>query len=112
MSNQLPFEPPGSKILIEVDEAITVSKAGIQIYSNTSDEEGEQKFQQTGTVVAIGPLAYKYSDGFHPWVKVGQKVAFDRYEGSFHKDAVTGKSYRCLADTRFNVIINTIRGVE
>ena len=36
---------------------------------------------ETGTVVSLGPNAYKAFDDGTPWVVVGDVVKFQRYEG-------------------------------
>lgn len=48
------------------------------------DDEREKAAVDSGTVVAVGPDAYK--EATEPWCKVGDRVAFAKYSGKIVED--------------------------
>ena len=79
-SKQTTLEPCGHRIIIKPRKTDEVSKGGIVLVDQTKDLE--RRATQIGTVVAIGPQAWKaFSDG-SPWCAVGDTVMYSRYSGS------------------------------
>ncbi len=78
----LPAE--GIHVIIEPKKANKVSKGGLYL---AVDENRERAGAQMGTVLSIGPSAWRNElygyglEGWKPWCKVGDKVFFKRYAG-------------------------------
>lgn len=92
--------PAGHRVLIKLDpvsgEKVEKSKGGIIV--NVSPEEEvlrQQQGTEAGTVIALGKSAYMDFTG-DPWVKVGDRVRFRRYEGVYIEDGED--HYRILND--------------
>lgn len=58
-----------------------------------------------GTVVAMGPNAFKAFDDGQPWCKVGDRVAFAKYGGFIIQDPATKELYRLLNDEDICAVI-------
>lgn len=75
----MPIQPLGHRVLVQQDIIEERTKSGIVL---ALDEKAEIGAKVTGTVVAIGPTAYKHPDlGGEPWVKVGDRVYWAKYAG-------------------------------
>ena len=76
--------PTGNRILVKPDKVETKTKSGIIL---TIDEKREGAASVTGTVVAIGPLAWKeFVDGtfkkvYDEYAQIGDRVQYRRYTG-------------------------------
>lgn len=76
--------PTGNRILVKPDKVETKTKSGIVL---AIDEKREGAASVTGTVVEIGPLAWKeFVDGsfkqvYEAYAKVGDRVQYRRYTG-------------------------------
>ena len=68
------------------------------------DNKRAQAGVDTGTVVAVGPTAYK-DFGVSPPIKVGDNVAFARFSGKVINDPEDGEDYVLLNDEDICVII-------
>lgn len=73
------IEPAGHKILIKPKPVENRTKSGIYLALET---ERYQEATTEGTVLAIGPTAYKKVDDGTPWCKVGDKVSYGKYAGA------------------------------
>ena len=94
--------PVGHRVLIEVEAPEEVSKGGIIL----SKDKRHQEAMEIGTVVALGPTAYKGFDDGVPWVQVGDKVLYVRYAGKSFKDNKTEKFYRTINDDEIWFILD------
>lgn len=75
------IEPTGWRIVVKPDPVVKQTKSGILLASN---EKLERTAIHTGTIVKIGPGAwkdYKATNG-EPWAKVGDRIIFSKYGGS------------------------------
>lgn len=86
--------PVGHRVLVKPLPLEKQSKGGIIL---TTDDRKE-KAQVRGTVVAIGPNAWKAFDDGEPWCKVGDEVWFAQYGGYLVRDPETDEEYRLLND--------------
>jgi co-chaperonin GroES (HSP10) len=75
--------PFGSYVIVRPRDLERKSKGGI-IFAR-ADEERARGAMTEGTVVAIGPLAFKdeMNPSGSPWYKVGDRVIFVKYGGKF-----------------------------
>ena len=92
------LEPVGHRLLIKPDkleeeqalekEFGDLAKAGFAVVKPDGADKREKRAVTTGTVVAIGPDAWKVFKAETPWCSVGDKVEFARYAGElvFHPD--------------------------
>lgn len=85
----------GYRVLIKPDEVETHTAGGIEL---VFDKKIEKIAIQTGTVVDIGPIAFKeyvlkagepvFPRSDIDWIKVGDKVLFSKYGGKWVYDPV------------------------
>jgi co-chaperonin GroES (HSP10) len=88
----------GFRVLVDKDEPETTTAGGIVL---AIDEKLEKHKVNTGTVLSIGPNAFKaYGKDYSgaPWCSVGDKVIFSRYAGVIVVDPDTAKEYTLLND--------------
>jgi len=104
--------PCGHRLIIEPDKVEKETDWGLQLVS--FDERLEEAGQQIGTIIAIGPDAWKafrmmddngQERNGKPWAKVGDRVWYSRYAGKFILDPHTEKEYKLINDEDVNVII-------
>ena len=76
-------QPVGSFVVVRPKDLEKKSKGGIIIAR--ADEERARGAMTEGTVVAIGPLAFKdeMNPGGEEWYQVGDRVIFVKYGGKF-----------------------------
>ena len=106
--------PSGNKIMVQLDQVESFSQGGIFIPQQVS--ERDQMNQTEGTVVALGPLAYKDFRGWsteqQQWVliqpvAVGSRIKFQRHHGWVHLEG-EGEDrveYRVMHDTDVTMIL-------
>jgi len=97
------LEPIGHRVLIYPDQ---LSDRRGSIYVPESVRRQEQYAHIFGTVVKVGPQAWKAFDDGTPWCKVGDRVIFAKYGGLVLEDPNTKELYRCLNDEDCVGIIN------
>ena len=76
------------RVLIKPDpiQKEHVSKDGqirIEIARTQRDERRERAAQTTGTILQVGPTAWKAYDDGEPWAKEGDRVLYTRYGGRY-----------------------------
>lgn len=97
--SELSIEPCGYRIIVEPDSGERQSEGGIVIPETSRME------QDTGTLVAVGPLAWRDHGDGTPWAQVGDRVMFAKYGGKFVTDPETHKEYKVLNDEDLNAVI-------
>lgn len=87
------IRPYGSRVLVQIRTAKTMSKGGIQLVQET--QEAIQWNQQVGKVRAIGPLAFRnrtelklWPEG--EWCKEGEYVRVPKYGGDKWERRIPG----------------------
>ena len=70
----------GHRVLIKVEEQSEKFK-GTSFYIPTDDKDKHQQAKTEGTVIDVGKTAYKELGDGTPWVKVGDKVVFRKFDG-------------------------------
>lgn len=97
-------KPAGHRVLIKPDEIEKVSEGGIIIPD--TDNARKVEAQISGTLVALGPNAWKdFSDGT-PWACVGDRVLFAKY-GGYSVD-IDGTKHRVMNDEDVTAIIDEV----
>ena len=100
------IRPAGHRVLVKVQEAETVTAAGIIIPDAISERQAEANV--FGEIVAVGPTAWRAFDDGQPWAKVGDLVAFAKYGGFVIEDPDTKERFRLLNDEDVTAVI--VRG--
>ena len=91
----------GYRMLIKLDAVEEVLKSGLVIASD-KERKRQEVGMEKGTVIDIGPNAYEELEG-DPWVKVGDRIMFQRYAGVIVEDGKT--KFRAINDTDVYAII-------
>lgn len=93
--------PAGHRVLIKPDPLEKVTAGGIVLPE--TDKNRKESAQVRGTVVAVGPQAWKdFSDGT-PWAKEGDRVFFAKYGG--YEVEIEGEMHRLMNDEDITAII-------
>lgn len=95
--------PAGHRVLVkpdnieEIDPVIAAAKkAGLVLTDMAS--RMEQTAIDTGTVLAVGPTAWKAFDDGHPWASIGDKVIYAKFGGKLVVDPDTKEKFLILND--------------
>jgi len=97
------INPCGHRILILPRQIAKKTASGI-IMATDNLREREQMANTTGVVVAMGPTCY-IEDGFEPWCKVGDKVAFAKFAGLVYTGR-DGADYRMVNDGDVTAVLD------
>lgn len=101
------ISPKGYFVLVKPDsleERDEVYKAAKEagIYLSSESQEREFAATQTGTIVAIGPTAWKAFDrndpDWKPWATVGERVFFQKFVSKTIIDEETKEEFFLMAD--------------
>jgi chaperonin GroES len=87
--------PAGHKILVKPKPVEEKSKGGIIL---ARDTERYAEATTEGTVLAIGPTAYKKVDDGTDWCKVGDRISYGKYAGAFIVDEETNEKFVVIHD--------------
>ena len=77
--NQSGILPTGGHLLVLPEKVEEKTKGGIYLPKTT--QEKEQQAATVGTLVAVGPTAWKDLDDGSAWAEVGNKISYSRYAG-------------------------------
>ena len=97
------IKPCSYHVLVRPD--VVEEKRGA-LYIPKGSQEREQYAQVFGTIVSIGPSAWKAFDDGEPWAKIGDRVSFAKYGGALMKDPEDGEHYRLLLDKDIVAIVS------
>ena len=102
----------GHRVLIKPDDIEEVSSGGIVVVATEEAARMEKVHMQYGTIVAIGPQAWKAFKKFDPrinhagnwvagdrWAEVGDYIIYSKYGGKFVVDPVTKEEYVIVNDS-------------
>jgi co-chaperonin GroES (HSP10) len=89
------MKPVGYRILVKPNQVDETSEGGIIL---VQDKKLEKAGQMTGTLVAIGNMAWTQYGDPTPWANVGDRVLYSRYAGSFIEDPISKVEYKLLND--------------
>lgn len=90
------IQPTGHHVLVKPEKEEDRSKGGI--WAPATVVEQRTKGTIYGTLLAVGPNAWKAFDDGKPWAKVGDMVVFAKYGGAPIEDEETREFYRILND--------------
>lgn len=76
--NKYSITPAGYRVIVLPDPVEETSAGGIVV---VQDEKSARSGQVFGTLVAVGPLAWKAFKPDTPWAQVGDRVMYSKYAG-------------------------------
>ena len=85
----------GHRVLVEPFEVETETKSGIKLVVN---EDREFAAQEYGTIIDIGPDAWKDFGNGNRWAEVGDKIIYSRYGGKIVRDPNDARKFVILND--------------
>jgi chaperonin GroES len=112
--NESGFEPLDDKTVVLVDEHVKQTSGGIALIDATI--ERQTAASEHGTVIAVGPAAFRWDDnGNRSWEgrrpKPGDRVYFERYAGQLiHGE--DGRTYRLMSQRCIGAIASTKQETE
>lgn len=99
-------KPTAFHVIVRPDPVEKESVGGIILYATDADAKKERAAGVYGTLVAVGPTAWKGFDSGEPWAKVGDRVMFAKYSGKTFKDDSTDDDFVLLNDEDILAVIN------
>jgi co-chaperonin GroES (HSP10) len=99
------IRPCSYHVLVRPD--VVEEKRGV-LFIPKGSQEREQYAQVFGTIVAIGPSAWKGFDDGAAWAEVGDRVSFARYGGFILEDPETKEQFRLLLDKDIVAVISGV----
>lgn len=101
----LQIQPTGYRVIVKQEQIEKTTKAGIILHS-VDEEKRQQKGTMFGTLVAIGPQAWKDERlGSKNWANIGDRVMFNRYAGHRYEQAEDGSYYHVMNDEDILAVI-------
>jgi co-chaperonin GroES (HSP10) len=97
------IKPCSYHVLVRPD--VVEEKRGA-LYIPKGSQEREQYAQVFGTIVAIGPTAWKAFDSGDAWAEIGDRVSFARYGGFILEDPETKEQFRLLLDKDIVAVVS------
>ena len=118
----MPLTVTGHRILIkpdpvkqQVDIPAALEELNFEVHKPVDLEKREEAATQIGTVVEVGPTAFRAFDGsdpsWKPWCKKGDRVIFARYSGKIVTDPVTKEKFMVINDEDIQVLITGEEGL-
>lgn len=100
------IEPAGHRVLVKPDPIEEKTESGI-IIQTAATKGREEQAQTFGTIVAVGPNAWKGFDDGVPWAAVGDHVSYAKYGGFIIRDPETREEFRLLNDEDICAVLRT-----
>ena len=97
------IKPCSYHVLVRPDN---VAERQGTIFLPAASVQREQMAQVVGTIVAIGPTAWKGFDDGDAWAAVGDRVSYAKYGGVLMKDPETDEHFRLLLDKDIVAIVS------
>ncbi len=101
------IKPDAVKEQIEVPAALALG--GFEVHKPIDLEKREEAGTQIGTVIQVGPTAFRAFDGadpnWKPWCKPGDRVIFTRYSGKIIEDPETKEKFMVINDEDIQVTL-------
>lgn len=102
-SNEARINPTGGHVLVLPETVEEKTSGGIIIPDTIRDKE--QQAATIGTVISIGPSAWKDLDDGSPWADVGDKVSYAKYAG-ISMTGADGKDYVLINDNDILAVLH------
>ena len=98
-------DPPKEQVKISAE----LKALGFEIGMNSDQERREMVGTEIGTLVGIGPTAWRAYDGkdeaWEPWASVGDRVAFAKYSGKIVTDPETDEKFMVVNDVDLQCVV-------
>ena len=98
-------DPPKDQIKIGKE----LKAMGFEVGMTADQERRELVGTEIGTLVGIGPTAWRAYDGqdplWAPWAKVGDRITFARYSGKIVTDPETSESFMTINDVDIQCVV-------
>ena len=92
-----------------------LKESGFQVAMDVELSRRMEVATQIGTVVGVGPTAWRMYDGsdpnWTPWCNVGDRVIFARYAGKIIEDPVTLEKFMILNDEDIQCVVTGEKSV-
>lgn len=85
--------PCGHRVIIKPDPVEEKSKGGIVVVATEQEERMQKAGNMKGTIISVGPTAWRAFDDGKPWAKEGDRVYYAKYAGKFIVDPETEEEY-------------------
>ena len=103
------LEVVGHRVLVKpksLEKEHNVGNGVKLVISYGSDEKRHEAATMQGTVVGVGPAAWKdWGDG-SPWAKIGDEIIYAQYAGKNVEDPETKERYVVINDEDVQVKVN------
>lgn len=110
LGHRVLVKPDAVKEQRELDVPASLKEKGFQVHMDTDMEKREAAGTQIGTVIQVGPTAWRAYDGndpkWTPWCKPGDRVIFARYAGKWVEDPETKEKFFVINDEDVQVKVN------
>lgn len=102
LGHRLLIKPDAVKEQKNVDLPSSLRDKGFEVHLPVDMEKREEAGTQTGTVIDVGPTAWRAFDGaderWQPWCQPGDRVIFARYAGKWVEDPETKEKFFVIND--------------
>lgn len=106
----LKIRVPGHRVLIRPEELEKKTDWGLVLARPGTAEKLEFMGTDRGTVVQVGPMAWKNFDfdklGWSRWCEPGDQVIFARYSGKLIVHPETGEQFFLINDEDIQVVLD------
>ena len=100
VGHRLLVKPDPVKEQVSVPESL--KEGGFEVVKPVDLERREEAGTQIGTVLQVGPTAFRAFDGndpnWRPWCQPGDRIIFARYAGKFVEDPDTKEKFFVIND--------------
>jgi Co-chaperonin GroES (HSP10) len=111
LGHRVLVKPDAVKEQKEIDVPASLKEKGFQVHMDSDMEKREAAGTQIGTVIAVGPTAWRAYDGndpkWQPWCKAGDRIIFARYAGKWVEDPETKERFFVINDEDVQVKVNS-----
>lgn len=94
----------------QIDVPNSLKEGGFEVVKPVDLERREEAGTQIGTVIQVGPTAFRAFDGndpnWQPWCKAGDRIIFARYAGKFVEDPESKERFFVINDEDVQVKVN------
>ena len=97
--------PAGHRVIVDPDDP--PEKIG-SLYVPAYVRDNRAIENVTGTLVAIGPTAWKAFDDGMPWASVGDRIMMAKYGGVYIDDPETGRKLKLCNDEDITAVLKDI----
>lgn len=105
--HKLLIKPDPVKDQVEISETLKAMKFEVAMDSDT--ERRAEVATEIGTLVGIGPTAWRAYDGkdsnWEPWAKIGDRITFVKYAGKLVTDPETKEKFFVLNDEDMQCVV-------